>query len=81
MGISLYRSLKRFILSLDVFSSAGIFEFIFTTKTLHFNFSWLRSSLDVTFDNPKFLLTFGVHFDSGKTFPWFMLRKGFKVGR
>jgi len=77
MGISLYRQLENFILSLDIFQF-GVIDFVVTTKTFHFNLSWLKNAFDVTFDNDKILLTFGIHFDFGKVFPWFRLRRGFK---
>jgi len=78
MGISLYRQLKDYILSLDIFQ-CNVIDFVITTKTFSFNLSWLKKAFEVTFDNPKFLLTFGVLLDSGKVFPWFRLRRGFKV--
>lgn len=76
MGISLYRQLKNLILSLDVFQY-GVVDFLVTTKTFHFNLSWLENAFDVTLDNDKILLTFGFLI-YGKVSAWFRLRRGFK---
>jgi len=77
-GISLYRESENFTLSLDIFK-LGVIDFIVTTKSFHFNFSWLKNAFDITLDTNKIFLTLGIHFDFGRVFKWFKVRRVEKI--